>query len=401
MVVSYALGVFNDNFFRQAAMLLAVTAGRKDLQGTLILLFTLPYLLFSAAAGWLADRFAKRDVVIAAKGLEVAAMVAGAAGLLTGSWWLIAAMVFTMGLQSCMFGPSLNGSIPELYPAAYVTKANGVLKVFMTGGILTGFALAGVTLDLGRAGDRGDAGGRLAVACVALAVAAVGLAAALAVPRRPPADRKAGFPWTFSFRSLGELRRIASDRLLLTTVFADAFAWFIGSLFIPLTNVMGKRQLGLSDTATSGLLAAELLGVAGGGLLSTKLAVGPRWYRVLIPAAGCLGAAMLLVPAAAWLPGGAAYACLLALFLAAGAAGGMFMIPCESFIQVRPDPRRKGAVIAASNFVIFAGIMVSGPLANLLTDLLAGSWCFAVAGVGALGVGAALWAALPHGSDAC
>ncbi|MGL1933360.1 MAG: MFS transporter, partial [Desulfotalea sp.] len=127
MASAYCLGVFNDNYFKQAAMLLAVSAGLSNLQGTATILFSLPFIIFASYAGWVADRFAKKRVVIAAKGLECVAMLIGAAGLIFGSWPCILAMLFLMGLQSTFFNPALNGSIPELYPEAYVAKANGVL----------------------------------------------------------------------------------------------------------------------------------------------------------------------------------------------------------------------------------------------------------------------------------
>lgn len=388
MAVSYSLGVFNDNFFKQAAMLLAVGAGLVDLQGHMLLLFTAPYILFSAPCGWLADRFPKRSIVIVAKALEVAAMICGAVGVVTGSWALILAMVSTMGLQSAIFGPSLNGSIPELYPAAYVTTANGILKVFVTMAILLGVAAAGFLLD---------AGGRAAVAAGALTVAALGFLASFGVPRRPGAARGTRFPWTGPIDSVRELLRIRADRLLATVIAADMFIWFVGSLLIPIVNVLGKRQLGLSDSATSGLLVAELGGIAVGGLLSARLASGPRWYRVLAPAALALAAMLGCAAAAASLPTAGRYWLVLAALGGAGVAGGLFMIPCESFIQVRPAADRKGAVIAASNFAIFIGIAVSGPLANALNASMQPSASFAVVGGFALIVAVLLAAVLRKG----
>ncbi|MCD6365419.1 MAG: MFS transporter, partial [Planctomycetes bacterium] len=124
MAGSYSMGVFNDQFFKQAAILVALSARHSDYQGYLVAVFTLPYVICAAPAGWLADRFSKGKVVIFAKALEVVAMAFGAAGIVSGNWPLIFAMAFTMGLQSAIFSPSLNGSIPELYPASYVPKAN-------------------------------------------------------------------------------------------------------------------------------------------------------------------------------------------------------------------------------------------------------------------------------------
>ncbi|MFA5187482.1 MAG: hypothetical protein WC551_13465, partial [Patescibacteria group bacterium] len=67
MAATFSLGVFNDNFYKQAVLLLAVGAGRPDMQGYALALFTLPFIVFAAPAGWLADRFPKRTIVIGAK----------------------------------------------------------------------------------------------------------------------------------------------------------------------------------------------------------------------------------------------------------------------------------------------------------------------------------------------
>lgn len=83
---SYALGTFNDNFFKQAGLLLAVTTGNAVFQSQVTFLFALPFVLFSAWSGWLADRFAKKSLVICAKTLELAAMLAGAWGMVTLDW---------------------------------------------------------------------------------------------------------------------------------------------------------------------------------------------------------------------------------------------------------------------------------------------------------------------------
>lgn len=117
---SYALGTFNDNFFKQAGLLLAVTTGNAVFQSQVTFLFALPFVLFSAWSGWLADRFAKKSLVICAKTLELAAMLAGAWGMVTLDWNWMLAMTFCMGLSSTLFSPALNGSIPELFPVGQV-----------------------------------------------------------------------------------------------------------------------------------------------------------------------------------------------------------------------------------------------------------------------------------------
>ena len=96
MAATYALGVFNDQFFKQAAILVALTFGLRDYQGYIVMAFTLPYIICAAPAGWLADRFSKGLIVRYAKALELAAMLCGVAGILTGNWVLIMTMAFMM-----------------------------------------------------------------------------------------------------------------------------------------------------------------------------------------------------------------------------------------------------------------------------------------------------------------
>ena len=144
---SYALGTFNDNFFKQAGLLLAVTTGNAVFQSQVTFLFALPFVLFSAWSGWLADRFAKKSLVICAKTLELAAMLAGAWGMVTLDWNWMLAMTFCMGLSSTLFSPALNGSIPELFPVGQVPRINALFKLGTTASILFGVFLAGIALD--------------------------------------------------------------------------------------------------------------------------------------------------------------------------------------------------------------------------------------------------------------
>ena len=98
MVGTYSLGVFNDNFFKIAVLLLAVDS--PALTFWVNTLFMLPFILLAAPAGWMADRFSKRTVVILAKALELLAMLCGAGGIITGSWLLMLIMVALMATQS-------------------------------------------------------------------------------------------------------------------------------------------------------------------------------------------------------------------------------------------------------------------------------------------------------------
>ena len=380
MAGTYSLGVFNDNFFKQAAIFLAIAAGLGHLRGIAAALIALPYVLFASYAGWLADRFPKRNVVIGAKVLELVAMTCGAVGIYTGSWWMILSMVFLTGLQSAIFSPALNGSIPELYPASYVTTANAVLRIVTTSTILLGVVLAGYALDLDGQGEGITIGERLVVSLTVIAVSLLGLVISFGVPRRPAAAPHVRFPWSGPAETFRQLVKIHKDTLLAKVVWTNVFVWSVGSLQILIISKMGKVQFRLGEAMTGNMVFAELVGIAVGGFLASRIAAG-RWYRVFAPSAIAITALSLLIGATPWLEQSMRVPAMFVLLAFTGIAGGLCLIPCESFIQVRPDPREKGAVIAAANFVVFCGIIISGMLVYALDDILKSTTFFASSAV--------------------
>ena len=390
MAVTYFLGVFNDNFFKQAVLLLAVSAGMSGLQGRATELFSLPFILFSAWGGWLADRFIKRRVVIGVKFLELAAMLIGAYGIITVNWNWVMAMIFLMGLQSTLFGPALNGSIPELYPPEYVTTANSILKLVTTLAILSGMALAGFALDL-NIPPMADTFGSMVVAVTVVVVALFGVLASFGVYSRPATGGRVPFPWTGPLHSIRDLCGLRKDPLLLLTVGCDSFFYFISLLAVLVINTLGLDQLGLSKSATSILSVSLMLGVCIGAFVAAKLTTDKRWTHVLAPGATgmglSLGAAGLLVQA---VPAAPFYG-LLFLLVGAGFFGGLFLIPVTAFIQIRPSADSRGRVIAASNFLAFLGMWCSGRIFTVMDTCLQPAVSMIVLGSVAVGVGLLLW----------
>ena len=386
MAVTYFLGVFNDNFFKQAVLLLAVAAGMAGLQGRATELFSLPFILFSAWGGWLADRFTKKRVVIGVKFLELVAMLIGAYGILTLNWTCVLTMVFLMGLQSTLFGPALNGSIPELYPPEYVTTANSILKLVTTVAILLGMALAGFALDLNLVATTIPFG-RLVVAGSVVLIALLGVLASFGVYSRPATGGKIPFPWTGPLRSIRDLVDLRKDRLLLLAVSGDCFFYFISLLAVLVINTLGLQQLGLTKSATSLLSVSLMVGVCVGAFAASKLTSDKRWTHVLAPGALgmgiCMAASGLLVQMLASVP----FWLLLTLLAGAGSFGGLFLIPVTSFIQIRPAADSKGKIIAASNFLAFSGMWCSGRIFTVMDGYLLPSVSLIVLGVLAACVG--------------
>ena len=377
---SYGLGVFNDNFFKQAALVLFVAAGHNKMQGYALSVFTLPFILFAAPAGWCADRFAKCHVVMAAKWLELLAMLFGAVGICMGNSVLIFTMLFIMGFQATLFSPAMNGSLPDLYPERFVTRANGILRMLVTLAILGGVAVAGMMLD--RKGVLwGIDEGRLWVAATVVGVALIGVIVSYGVPHRPAANPTLKFPWYGPVHTIQELIATRKDPLLASTIFTNIFVWLVGSLGILIINPLGINQFHMSKTLTSLLIVAQLVGLAFGGVISSRLVPIGRWYRVVWPL--CLAMALIMAAMAGvpLMPESFQRPALFVLIFLLGSFGGGILIPMESFLQIRPAIERKGAVLSAVNFIVFIGILSSGLLSNYLNAFLQPTSAFGVMGL--------------------
>jgi hypothetical protein len=176
-------------------------------------------------------------------------------------------------------------------------------------------------------------------------------------------------------------------------VAADVLLWFGGSMGVLILNPMGIQQFQIGKTWTSGLVASQLIGIGIGGFLGGRLLTGPRWYRGVPMGAALMAAFMLAMPLVPGLERGIGIPVLFGLTLLVGVAGGLLLIPVESFLQVRPAAHEKGAVLAAVNFAVFSGIFMSGWVANVLNAYCRPTTAFAwVGGMTLVSAGGLWWA---------
>jgi MFS family permease len=371
MGTAYALGTFNDNFFKQAALLLAISAGLTHIQGLATTLFALPFVLCAAWTGWLADRFPKERIVVAAKGLELTAMLLGAYGIITINWLCIVAMVTIMGLQSVIFGPALNGSIPQLFPVKEVARVNAVLKLVTTMTILAGIILAGIALDQtwGQVWLPDDYNfGQVLVGSTAVTAALAGLISAFCIGGRKISASRVRFPWAGPLNSLRDCWLARREPVLCLVLAAEAYFYFMSSLAVLVINNLGLKLLEFSMTLTSLLAAALMIGIClGAGLAGRGSPLS--WRKWMVPACIVMGLSLGASGLAVFLPQMLRLPYALGLYLTAGTAGGFYLIPLSSFIQVRPHGQEKGRVQGISYFLAFSGLLVSGQLFLFIGEL--------------------------------
>lgn len=416
MAACYALGTFTDNFYKQAAILLAAgTVMRDSMQSLATVLFSMPFVLFSAWAGALADRLPKKYIVMGAKSLELFAITVGGYMLMTENWFGMIAVMFCMGTQSSFFSPAINGSIPENFPPAFVPQANSLIKTASTAAILLGMASAGFVLDLRetsfggflpRFGFTGEDYGKLMAAFVIGAMAVLGLAVAFMITTRPaamPKESRPSFPWAGPLESIKHALACRRDPALFLALIADA--WFFGIAAIAVVSIANLgTDLGYSKSVTGAMTAMLMIGVAAGSLMAGRFSA-ESWKRLLVPAASGMASMLLLAAATPLLPTRGVLNAQLCWFAATlfltGTFGGLYLLPLESFIQVRPEAHMKGRVIAVANFLAFVAMALFGALFKLVA-LLPPALTFLVYGSATLAFGAFIAAPrirnLPGGS---
>lgn len=401
MGTCYAMGTFNDNFFKQAALLLAASANLGYIQGVGTVLFALPFVICSAWAGWLADKSPKSSIIVFSKLIELFAMIFGVWALVSMNWTGILLVVFFIGLQSTFFSPALNGTIPENFPSGEVPRINALLKLATTATILLGIALGGLLLDFPEilperfipGGDFGT--GRVIVGVSGVLVGLAGVLAAFGI-RKSQSIRSSDrpFPWLGPIDSLFhtvECRR--TDPALFLTLAGEAFFYTLSSFVLLCINDLGVEELKLGVSLTSLLSVSLMIGVCIGAMIAGRHEA-TIWRRHMLPAAAGMVTGVFISSLVRFLPGHIylVTAYLLLVYLLTGICAGMYLIPLVSFIQLRPPETEKGKVLGISNFVAFSGIIMAGFLFALFdwqqelsgkippTTLLAGSgivgWLF-------------------------
>ncbi len=375
LFLTQALGALNDNLFKNALVVLVVFRSANGAPGLVALaggLFILPYALFSAVAGQLADKLDKSRLIRWTKAFELAIMTLAAVGFMLDSVPVLLAVLFGLGVQAAFFGPLKYGILPEHLRRDELLSGNALIEAGTFGAILAGTVLGGILIGLD--------GGPYWAAGAGLAVAACGLAAALLVPRAPPAAPGLRLGWNIAAETWALLRAARGNRAIWLSILGLSWFWTIGSVFLAEFPVMAKQDFHGSTGVITLLLTGFAVGVGAGSILAGRLLHGEVSARHVPLAALLLTlftwgfAALSGLPAAAgwntpWmmlasLPGLGAVACL----LGAAACGGVFSVPLYAIIQERSPEAGRARMIAANN-VCNAAFMVVG--AVVLTAMAA------------------------------
>ena len=352
LIVTQFQGAFNDNALKFLVIYIIVqqnlSVDRRDWLVLLIgALFALPYIFFSMAGGFLADRYSKRSVTIGTKVFEIGVMLFAVASLTLGNFSMEALSVFLISTQGALFAPSKYGLLPELLPDRELSWGNGVIELGTFLAAITATMAAGFLADTFR-------GRQFWSGAILLGFTVFGLATSLGISRVGAADPSRA-PRFNPFADLGgQLRIIARDRLLQWSVVGNTYLWFLAALLQFVIVFYGHDALHVDETQISYLQAAVGIGIGTGSLAAGYLSRGKIECRLVpIGALGMTIFGFLVSRSGLGIWPVRIDLCLLGIF------GGFYAVPLNALIQHRPAPEHKGGVIAAANLLSFVGVFLA------------------------------------------
>lgn len=346
-------GAFSDNVLKNLVVFLVVfgsgmTGAERHAYGESIgALFALPFILFSMAGGFLADRFSKRSVIIGVKIFELLIMAVAVSGLVTLHKSALLIAVFLMGTHSAFFGPPKYGSLPELLPERRLSWGNGLLELGTFMAIILGTVAA--SLLAGHCREQPWIAGLLLIA-----LAGVGLLTSLSITRIPPANPAKKFHLNFIGALYHQLRAMKGDRPLWLAVIGNTYFNFLGALLLLNLFFFGADTLQLNETQTGILNVALALGIGLGSVAAGYLSGGKIEYG-LVPI-GAVGLA-IFSSALVWPDAGRNLSLVFLSLL--GCSGGFFIVPIAALLQHKPAREIKGEVQAAANLLSFVGVFLA------------------------------------------
>lgn len=357
------LGAFNDNFYKIVVSLFAVNAvgsagGGGSALSLIGAIFVLPFLLFSGYAGYVADVYSKRTVLIVTKTLEIVAMSLGFIALLSGQFTLMLSVLFLMALHSTFFSPAKYSILPELLSDKDLSLGNGLLEMSSFLAIILGTSLGSVLFAIWK-----DQLSLIGLILIVIAVA--GTFASLTIPKVPPSGARKSLQLNPFAEITSGLKRLYGDKTLWMTVVGISYFWFLGALFQMDIILFGKEIMGLDDLRV-GLLSTFLaIGIGTGSVTAGRLS-GAKVELGLVPL-GSIGMgtfALLLSYSASSYPQVAVALALL------GFSGGLFIIPLNASLQQKSGQEEKGRLLATNNFLNTVGILLASGVLWLLRDQL-------------------------------
>ena len=372
------LGAGNDNVFKFAFTVLVtyqlqVNWLPASMAGLVIgALFILPFLLFSATSGQLADKYPKEVMIRLLKSLEIAIMVLAGWGFLQQNVPVLLLCIFLMGLQSTVFGPVKFAYLPQHLSERELTGGNGMVEMGTFVAILLGNVTGGLLIAMPLVGPT-----YVAAACVLIAL--VGRVLAHAVPVSPAIDPGLRINWNPFTETWRNLKLARGNIVVFRSLLGISWMWFFGAVFLANFPSFAHDVLHGDEQVASLLLVVFSIGIGVGALLCEMLsrrhveiglvplgAIGMSVFSIdLFFASRGLPPSTVALTLAQFTDQTAHWRVLIDLALLSLFAG-IYSVPMYALIQMRSQPTHRARIIAANNILNALFMIGSSVLAGAL-----------------------------------
>jgi len=369
--ITQFLGAFNDNLMKNI-LVVVITFGvstRSSLSTSTLVnlaagLFILPFFLFSAIAGQIADKFEKSKLIRRIKVAEIVVMLIAAIGFFANSPEFLLAILFLMGTQSAFFGPVKYSILPQHLRENELVGGNALVETGTFLAILLGTLLGPMIYQLGN----------ITITIVLVGIAFLGWLSSLAIPKAPSVSQNL----TISRNFLAQTWRIVESSRENHTVFLSmigiSWFWFYGATFVSQMPAYVRDTLGGDASVFALLVATFSAGIGIGSLLCERLS-GKLIEIGLVPFGACgmtifaIDLSLLSIePPSGTLTGVDIFLRestnlrVISNLLLIAVFGGFFIVPLYALVQSRSNPEKRSQTIAANNilnaaFMVLAAIM--------------------------------------------
>ncbi|MBX9923063.1 MAG: MFS transporter [Rhabdochlamydiaceae bacterium] len=345
------LGALNDCIYKLLTIFFLISVLGAEKSNTILsaagAIYVVPFLLFSVAAGVLADKFSKQKIIIVLKGAEIVILLFALFVFQLKNVWGCYALLFLLATHSAILGPCKYGIIPEVVKKEKIAKANSIITSFTYLSIIIGTFFASFLTEITNYNY-------LLSASVCLAFALCGFIASFGI-NKTNSGKSVKKIRVFFVREI--IQTILGSRkiaLLTPCLFGSAFFLFIGA-FTQLNIIpFAIQALQLSEYAGGYLFLLCAIGIAGGALLAGKIL-----KKGISLGVSCLtGFVISILFCLLWLFSSFLIPTITIIILL-GITGGIFIVPFDSFIQIYSSPKKRGQTIATANFLGFCGILIA------------------------------------------
>lgn len=389
MFLTQFFGALNDNVFKQSLLLVftyqlisSSTYNTSTLNNLAALLFVLPYFLFSATAGQIADRYEKANLTRWLKGAEIVIMSLATIGFLTKQLWLLLLALFLMGTHSTFFGPIKYAILPQILTEKELMSGNALFQTGTSLAILFGMILGGVVMAQSE-------GNLIWISLTVISIAIAGFISARFLLQQPINAPNLKINWNFLSTSVSTLKYSYQIPPVFFAIIGISWFWFYGATYLTQIPQLTQQLLHGNETVVSLLLTLFSIGVGVGSLLCRRLS-GAAVTLKLVPF-GAIGLSIFAIDlffAIQGLPildsaavstqllgigdifAQSAYWRVMFDIVMLGLSGGFYIVPLYAYLQEKSPETHRARIIASNNILNALFMVVSAVISIVVLSIL-------------------------------